>query len=77
MVPESIRARAGLWLEVCHAAKILGVSDRMVRIYVEDGLLPERRRGEKILIFTYEEVLHAKVAREQRGRRGHGQACGS
>lgn len=64
MVQQSVRARAGMWLESSHAAKILGVTERMVRFYVKSGLLPNRRRGLKVYIFSYDEVLRARAARE-------------
>ena len=68
MFQESVRCRAGLLLEVVHVAKILKVCPRMVRVLVERGQLPRRRRGRKILVFEEAEVLALRDRRVQEGR---------
>lgn len=64
MIPQSVRARAGIPLEVVHVAKILKVCPRMVRWFVATRQLPERRRGLKILVFDYDEVTAFKLHRD-------------
>jgi excisionase family DNA binding protein len=64
--PFDARCNCSVPLEVKQVAKILGVSRRTVRWYVETGQLPERRRGQKILIFVLPEVLEFKARRDVR-----------
>lgn len=68
MFPQCVRANAGLKLEVCHVARILGVAERTVRWLVANGQLPNCRRGEKILVFDYEVVISLKQRRDLKGR---------
>ena len=68
MIPDSVRSRAGLPLEVVHVARILNLCPRMVRVLVARGDLPRRRRGRKILVFEEAEVLALKQRREGRGQ---------
>jgi hypothetical protein len=72
MIQESVRVSAGLPLYTSHAAEILEVCPRMVRIYVRQGRLTATVVGRKLLTFNPAQVyaLKAELAIEKERRRG-------
>ena len=52
--PPSADAAHGLTLDVCGAARLLGVSDRLIRGRLSRGLLPCRRYSGRIIFLRDE-----------------------